>query len=194
MPKYIGYFLFGAIFTLGLSVGTYMALEQNNEGVQVEPENIVPIQDVVIRNVQNEEKENETKIIETVVTETKLSPYAMMTIEKKFLKCGHTTVEVIDLPNELINMTELEILEKFENWEVRSFSAKELSLYREINANCNDHFVIKEKDGFLAIYNEITKDTMNLKEVTDIDVSCLPSGEFKLLENGIHVYRPRKAI
>ena len=82
----------------------------------------------------------------------------------------------------------LEIIEKYENWEIRSFTSKEVSLFREIEANCNDHFVLKEKDGFIAIYNKVTEDNINLKEVTDIDVLNLPSGDIENLKEGIYVY------
>lgn len=189
MPKFMKYFLFGFVFVLGMSVGTYLGIDKNKVVYKEDDstKNIVPVQDVVIRNTQNE-KTPEPKVIETIVEETKISPYAKLIIEKKFTKCGHTTVEVIDVPSELINMTEKEIMKKYENWEVRSFNSKEVSLYREIVANCNDHFVLKDKDGYLAIYTNVTDDKMNLKEVTDIDVSNLPSGDRENLKEGIFVY------
>lgn len=189
MPKFMKYFLFGFVFVLGISIGTYLGIDKNKAVYKEEdsPKNIVPVQDVVIRNTQNE-KTLEPKVIETVVEETKISPYAKLIIEKKFTKCGHTTVEVIDIPNELINMTEKEIMKKYENWDVRSFNSKEVSLYREIVANCNDHFVLKDKDGYLAIYTNVTDNKMNLKEVTDIDISNLPSGDKENLKKGILVY------
>lgn len=188
MPKFIYYFLICIIFVAGIAIGTYFGIDkQSDNNVSDNETDIVPVQDVVIRNVQ-QEKEPEKNVIETVVEETKLSPYAKMIIEKKFTKCGHSTVEVIDIPDELINMTEREIMDKYKNWEIRSFNSKEVSLYREIEANCNDHFVLKDKDGYIAIYNKVTDENMNLKEVTDIDVSSLPSGDIKILKEGIYVY------
>lgn len=190
MPKIFKFFLFGSVFVIGISLGTYLGINGSQSLGEQDDErenNIVPVQDVVIRNVQKEQQE-EKNVVETVVSETKLSPYAKMIIEKKFTKCGHSTVEIIDIPDEIINMTEREIIDKYENWEVRSFNSKEVSLYREIVANCNDHFVIKEKDGYLAIYTSVTDDLMNLKEITDIDVTSLPSGDVKNIEKGIYVY------
>ena len=182
MPKFMRYFLFGFVFILGMSVGTYFGIDRNKTIFQKEDKvkEIVPVQDVVIRNTQSE-KSTEPQVIETVVEETKISPYAKLIIEKKFTKCGHTTVEVI-------NMTEKEIMKMYENWEIRAFNSKEVSLYREIAANCNDHFVLKDKGGFLAIYTNVNGDKMNLKEVTDIDVSNLPSGDIANLKKGIYVY------
>ena len=174
MPKFMRYFLFGFVFILGMSVGTYFGIDRNKTIFQKEDKvkEIVPVQDVVIRNTQSE-KSTEPQVIETVVEETKISPYAKLIIEKKFTKCGHTTVEVMKM---------------YENWEIRAFNSKEVSLYREIAANCNDHFVLKDKGGFLAIYTNVNGDKMNLKEVTDIDVSNLPSGDIANLKKGIYVY------
>lgn len=194
MPKFARYFLTSALFVFGISLGSYLAIlnEQPINNVNEVEENngndkIIPIQDVVIRNVQ-EENSVDKNVIETVVDEVKLSPYAKMIIEKKFTRCGHTSIETIDIPSDLINMTEEEVQAKYENWEIKSFSTKSVSLYREIVANCNDHFVLKDKDGFLAIYEDVTENDMNLKEITDIDISTLPSGDIANLKNGILVY------
>lgn len=191
MPKFARYFLTSAVFVFGISLGSYLALPKENYSNKTniddgESENkIIPIQDVVIRNVQEENNKN---VIETVVEEVKLSPYAKMTIEKKFTRCGHSTIETIDIPTDLINMTEEEVQAKYENWEIKSFSTKSVSLYREIVANCNDHFVLKDKDGFLAVYEDVTENDMNLKEITDIDITNLPSGDVENLRDGILVY------
>lgn len=194
MPKFARYFLTSALFVFGISLGSYLAIlnEQPINNVNEVEENngndkIIPIQDVVIRNVQ-EENSVDKNVIETVVDEVKLSPYAKMIIEKKFTRCGHTSIETIDIPSDLINMTEEEVQAKYENWEIKSFSTKSVSLYREIVANCNDHFVLKAKDGFLVIYEDVTENDMNLKEITDIDISTLPSGDIANLKNGILVY------
>ena len=189
MPKFVKLFLFSATFILGVSIGTYLGIEKEIKNTPQNANDIIPVQDVVIRNVQeNKKEESKPYVVETIIEETKLSPYAKMVIEKKFTKCGHTTVDVTSIPKELINMTESEIIEKYSDWEIRSFTSNEVSLFREIDANCNDHFVLKEKDGYLAIYNCVTDDILNLKEVTDIDVSMLPSGDSENLKDGIYVY------
>ena len=189
MPKYVKYFLTLVVFILGVSIGTYLGIEKEVKPRENNKKEIIPVQDVVIRNIQDKSEESSgSKVIETVVEETKLSPYAKMIIEKKFNRCGQTTVDVQQIPIELVNMTEVDIMQKYPEWEIRSFNANEVSLYREIEANCNDHFVLKEKDGFLAIYTNVTEDTINLKEVTDIDISHLPSGDYETLKEGILVY------
>ena len=53
MPKHIKYFLGFAVFIFGLATGAYFGME-NKIKVPEKEENIIPVQDVVIRNVQEE--------------------------------------------------------------------------------------------------------------------------------------------
>ena len=61
-------------------------------------------------------------------------------------------------------------------------------LYRLIEANCEDHFVLKEEDGYISVYNELTEDISNLVERTEIDVNLLREEDKYDLVNGIKIY------
>lgn len=194
MQRGLGYFLLIIVFIVGLSVGLYTGtnsienrkLSQNNNG------NVEPIQDVVIKKVQgkNEEENNsgEEKIVEVVRTEEKISPYAKLVIKKKFSKCNHTTVSIVDVPKELVNLPRKDLEEKYSGWEIEKFSSDEVILYREIAANCEDHFVLKEKDGNIAIYNETDEDEMNLIEILSVNLDLLSEEDKNNLQKGIKIY------
>ena len=194
MQRGLGYFLLIIVFIVGLSVGLYTGtnsienrnLSQNNNG------NVEPIQDVVIKKVQgkNEEENNsgEEKIVEVVRTEEKISPYAKLVIKKKFSKCNHTTVSIVDVPKELVNLPRKDLEEKYSGWEIEKFSSDEVILYREIAANCEDHFVLKEKDGNIAIYNETDEDEMNLIEILSVNLDLLSEEDKNNLQEGIKMY------
>lgn len=194
MQRGLGYFLLIIVFIVGLSVGLYTGtnsienrnLSQNNNG------NVEPIQDVVIKKVQgkNEEENNsgEEKIVEVVRTEEKVSPYAKLVIKKKFSKCNHTTVSIVDVPKELVNLPRKDLEEKYSGWEIEKFSSDEVILYREIAANCEDHFVLKEKDGNIAIYNETDEDEMNLIEILSVNLDLLSEEDKNNLQEGIKIY------
>lgn len=194
MQRGLGYFLLIIVFIVGLSVGLYTGtnsienrnLSQNNNG------NVEPIQDVVIKKVQgkNEEENNsgEEKIVEVVRTEEKISPYAKLVIKKKFSKCNHTTVSIVDVPKELVNLPRKDLEEKYSGWKIEKFSSDEVILYREIAANCEDHFVLKEKDGNIAIYNETDEDEMNLIEILSVNLDLLSEEDKNNLQEGIKIY------
>ena len=48
-------------------------------------------------------------------------------------------------------------------------------------------YVVKEKDGFVAIYSRLENNALNLYEEYDIPVSLLPKADRTALQNGIDV-------
>ena len=191
MSKILKSFSLSVIFMIGLSIGMYYGIDKNNEEVLEGKKPTDSVQDVVIKNVQNENKQSGEEInnLEEVnAFEEKISPYAKMIIEKKFSKCGHTTINVLDIPKELINLTQKELEEKYSGWDIKSFSKDEIRLFRLIEANCEDHFVLKESDGYIAVYNELTEEISNLIEKTEIDVNLLREEDKYDLVNGIRIY------
>lgn len=194
MQRGLGYFLLIIVFIVGLSVGLYTGTNsiENRNLSQNNNDNVEPIQDVVIKKVQgkNEEENNsgEEKIVEVVRREEKISPYAKLVIKKKFSKCNHTTVSIVDVPKELVNLPRKDLEEKYSGWEIEKFSSDEVILYREIAANCEDHFVLKEKDGNIAIYNETDEDEMNLIEILSVNLDLLSEEDKNNLQEGIKIY------
>ena len=188
MSKMLKSFMVGVIFMMGLSIGVYYGMSTQKEEKVEEKKPMDSVQDIVIKNVQSENNTLIPEEIEVVSNIERISPYAKMIIEKKYTKCGHTTVNILDVPKELINLSEEELKEKYSGWEVREFTPTEFTLYRLIDANCEDHFVIKENEGYVAVYNEVTEDVENLIKKTDILVEDLREEDKNDLEEGIKVF------
>lgn len=191
MSKILKNFFIVVAFIFGLSMGMYYGISSNKVEKLDVKKPLDSVQDVIIKNVQNE---NETESIENenleeaIAKEERISPYAKMIIEKKFLKCGHTTYNSLDVPKELINLNKEELEKKYSGWNVTEFSEDEFTLYREIDANCDDHYVLKEEDGYIAVYNELTDEISNLVEKTEIDINLLREEDKNELQEGIKIY------
>ena len=48
--------------------------------------------------------------------------------------------------------------------------------------------MLKEKDGDIGVYNELTEDKMNLIEMLSVNVELLSDEDKKNLQEGIRVY------
>ena len=186
MSKVLRVFLTVIVFAIGMSIGMYYGEKTKVVEKVEEIKQRDSIQDVVIKNVQDEKIKEQTS--EVASQKEKVSPYAKMTIEKKFSKCGHTTSSIVDVPKELVNLTAEEIEKRYSGWKVKDFSSDGFTLFRIIEANCDDHYVIKEVDGYLAVYADITDDISNLVEKTDILVDTLREEDKVDLEEGIRIY------
>ena len=178
----------------GISIGLYTGISYNpNANIKLElEEKETPeggeiarnIQDVVISQVQ-EEKDN---VVEVVMTETKITPYTQLLIKKSYTKCGHGSSELMSVPLELINFTKDDLKEKYTGWTIEEFTEEQVVLSRNIDSNCEDHFVIKEKDGKVFVYKELTLDKTNLIERIDLNLELLSEEDKEDLKTGIRLY------
>ena len=117
--------------------------------------------------------------------EDKVSPNATVILKTNHKECGHTTKEEVDVPAEIVNKNKVEVSNIFPQWEVIGFSPDEIVLYREVEGICNEHYILKEKDGFLAIYIQDENGEEKLKEVTSIPLEYLPKSDIDRIREGI---------
>lgn len=199
MKKLIIFCISIIIFSAGIILGAGLNSIGIEKQVALEKTKIDSIQDVVIKNVQTDsieggDKIENEKIEQVIAVETKISPYATLIIEKFFKTCGHSTVETMEIPKELVNMTEEELQRKYEKWQIKKFDEKEIYLYREIDANCDAHFVIKEDEGKVAVFAEIANNNMQKRQVTNIDFENLREEDKKMIQEGVKLYGEEELI
>ena len=215
MPKITEYIFLLLTFVVGITVGLYTATDFTGKMTSATENKIVKnVQDIVLEKIQSEyklekiniasvsgeknynqgivEKQNNSSenndVITVSIDETKLSPNAEMVIKKNFKLCGHTTVNRMNIPMEMVNYTQTQVEEKYTGWQIEKFTQEEVILSKEMEANCGEHYVLKIEEEKLKIYNQITKDKYNYIDELNIQIELLPSLEIAELEHGIKVY------
>lgn len=217
MPKITEYIFLLLTFVVGITIGLYSATDFSGKmTASTESKIIRNVQDIVLEKIQSEYKlekidianlsgekeekeeinENEKEkdleknnnIITVSIDETKLSPNAEMVIKKNFKLCGHTTENKMNIPIEMVNYTKSDVEKKYTGWNIEKFTQEEVVLSKEIEANCDSHYVLKIEEEKLKIYNQITKDKCNYIDEINIQLELLPSLELAELEHGIEVY------
>ena len=129
--------------------------------------------------------EKQSNIIQTGSLEVKTTPNTKIVFETKYLECNHLETIQQDISKEDINKNKSSFEEKYNNWKIKDFSEEKVELYKEEQGICNKHYVVKENNGYIAVYTLDSKGNKNLKEVTDIVTTYLPEEDLKLLERGI---------
>ena len=109
----------------------------------------------------------------------------MVTVETYYAKCGHNEIEKKKIEIDDINKTEKELKEKYGEYKITKFSSDEVKLYREKNQMCENHYVIKEREGKIAIYNVNEDGKETFKSDTEILTKYLPEEDLELLKKGI---------
>ena len=154
---------------------------ENASKQQMNEERIAELARVTVENGIN----TYSPTLITSSIEEKVSPNATLIIKKHYQECGHTTKDYAEIPAEIVNLTEKETEEVFSDWELKGFSASEIVILKEVTGICNEHYILRDKDGLIAIYtqDETGKETLNY--LTEISTEYLTEQDREELKNGI---------
>ena len=182
-----------AIIILGITAGIYFYLSNSrnktaNMNIQNEVNKVSEKIEDECTEEYNELNNNEnTDILETNSSEEKISPNCLITLKKHYNKCGHTTKEYVDVSSDLVNKTKNDLQNKYEGWEIEKFSPTEISLYKEFDGECGEHYIIKEENDKIVIYRINEEGEEEIYETTEIAVDYLTEDDKENIKNGIKV-------
>ena len=126
-------------------------------------------------------------LLETVSDEEKISPNCSLILNRYYVECGHTIEEYKNIPETLVNKTREELQEEYENWEIEKFSSNEIILYRQFDSECGEHYIVRDKDGKVTIFNVLDDGVEEEIEQTEIYTEYLPEEDRNNIINGIRV-------
>ena len=121
-------------------------------------------------------------------TEEKLASNAILILKKYYRKCEHTINEYVELPQELVNMTEEEVQEQYSDWEVIGFEKGKLTLYKEFDDVCQEHFKLRLENGNVVVYIVNNDGTESLYEKTGISSEYLTETDLINMQDGLEIY------
>lgn len=133
-----------------------------------------------------EEIENENTI-KANTQEEKTSPNCALITKTYFLGCKHTKSEYTNLPEVHINLIKEQLQEKYPEYQIQNFASNEVVLYQEKQGTCGEHYMIKDKEGQVTIYQILEDGTQKEIEVTGITTEYLPETDKINMKNGIQV-------
>lgn len=166
-----------AIIILGVIVGIFISKNITKEEQKVET-----------RLVSTEQNlQNGIEIISTSYTEVTTSPNCLFEFKIYYKDCKHTTSNKVSIPKELVNKSEIEIQDNYKEYKIENFTANDVVFYKENEGICNEHYLLKENNGYIAIYTINGEEKENLKENTQIVTTYLPEADRQNLKEGIKV-------
>lgn len=179
-----------AIILIGIIVGILIYKNGNKKSSNIVENKINQVSEKVTDECTEEwSKLNETakKDIETNSSEEKISPNCLITIKKYYKGCGHTTNEYLDISKELVNKTKEDLQKKYEGYEIQEFSSTGVTLYKEYDGECGEHYVVREDNGKISIYRINENKEEELYEKTEISIDYLTETDKMNIKNGINV-------
>ena len=142
----------------------------------------------VIEDECTEEYEQLQNATVVSATEEKLSANAILILKKYYQKCEHTINEYAELPQELVNMTKEEVQAQYPDWEVIGFEKGKVTLYKEFDDVCGEHFKLKVEEGNVVIYIVNNDGTESIYEKTNISSEYLTETDLLNMQDGLEIY------
>lgn len=132
-----------------------------------------------------EEKEQETALASSA--EEKITPSTKMTYEYYYPEDGITQIQEEEPPYFLLDLTLSDLLKYYPNWTVVSFSSREVVMRKEVDGQSNEHYIVGQQDGYIAVFYQKEQNGISLHTLTDTPVSTLSHAEQVRLSDGIEV-------
>lgn len=127
------------------------------------------------------------KTVDTSSSDVTISPNAQVISTQKFEKCGHTTTVREIVPREIVNLNQEKVQKYYDGWNIDEFSASEIKISRNNSGICEEHYILRESDGYISISRKNDIGEYIFKGLTDISIQYLPEEDLIRLEKGIEV-------
>ena len=168
---------------------TYFIVRQNKKS-EIIPETNTYISEKIEDECTEEYKEEQGQENTTVVSsaEEKVSANAELILKKYYTKCDHTINEYVELPQELVNLTKEQVQEKYKDWQVIGFEKGKVTLYKEFDDVCGEHFKLKIENGKVVVYTVNNDGRETLYEKTNISSEYLTETDLLNMQDGLEIY------
>lgn len=164
------------------------AIFSNDEEIEEEDNNNTYVSELIEDECTEEYKEEQENSTTVTSTEEKISANSQLILKKYYAKCEHTINEYVEMPEELVNMTEEELKLEYPDWEVIGFEPNKVTLYKEFDDVCGEHFKLRIEEEKIVIYLVNQDGTESLYEKTDISSEYLTETDLINMQNGLEIY------
>ena len=182
--------IISVVLAICAGIATYFIVKQNKKSETIPETNTYiseKIEDECTEEYKEEQMANQNTA-EVSSTEEKVAANAILILKKYYTKCYHTINEYVELPKELVNLTKEQVQEKYSDWEVIGFEKGKITLYKEFDDVCGEHFKLKIEDGKVVVYTVNNDGTETLYEKTNISSEYLTETDLINMQDGLEIY------
>ena len=182
--------IISVVLAICAGMATYFIVRQNKKSETIPETNTYiseKIEDECTEEYKEEQMANQNTT-EVSSTEEKVAANAILILKKYYTKCDHTINEYVELPKELVNLTKKQVQEKYSDWEVIGFEKGKITLYKEFDDVCGEHFKLKIEDGKVVVYTVNNDGTETLYEKTNISSEYLTETDLLNMQDGLEIY------
>ena len=190
MKNTVKIIIISIVLAICAGIATYFIVRQNKKSETIPETNTYiseKIEDECTEEYKEEQMANQNTT-EVSSTEEKVAANAILILKKYYTKCDHTINEYVELPKELVNLTKEQVQEKYADWQVIGFEKGKITLYKEFDDVCGEHFKLKIEDGKVVVYTVNNDGTETLYEKTNISSEYLTETDLINMQDGLEIY------
>ena len=151
----------------------------------VEEQEVMPLEVTTEEETKEELPTEPATVVDT--QEETITPSTKMVYQYYYPSDDVTETAEEVPPYFLVGLTRSDMETIYQEWELLSFSPKEVVLRRTVEGNSHERYIVGVKNGYVAVFYEEEQNGVSLKEQTNIPVSSLDEEEQKRLAEGILV-------
>lgn len=134
-----------------------------------------------------EEYEEMLKTAEASTNNEKITPNTVFVMQKHYKDCDHIIQEKVELPQDIINMTKSELQNEYKDWNIEKFTEDEVIISKDYAGECDEHYILRDNDGIIAIYKIDKNGNERLLDETEIATEYLTESDLTDIQDGIKV-------
>lgn len=150
------------------------------------------VSEVILDDCTDEYEMMQNEAVKTNTEEEKISPNCRLIVQKKYLKCNDIINEYMQIPQKLVNATKEEIQNEYKDWQIKEFSPNQVTIYKEFDGECGEHYILKNDEGKISIYKIDENGNQTIYEKTEISIDYLPEKDKNAIEEGLKVNSEEK--
>lgn len=181
--KIIIYILMAIILGIVIGILVFNNMTYNEDIAKIYTEDEINNQLLIENNVNS----STTNSVTTNSDEEKVNINCDILLINKYLGCQHEITEYVNKENEYVNYTKDELEEEFSEYILEEFSDSKIVFYKQVDGICDEHYVIRNIDDTVVIYNITEDGAENIYQITDIDIKFLTQIDIEQLDEGIYV-------
>ncbi|PAB60884.1 hypothetical protein [Anaeromicrobium sediminis] len=159
------------------------------EKIPTENENVKIPKKETRKTIEETKKNMEANIDEEKINEELVTEKTQMVFKTHYEKYNDIQVEKKKVPKDVIgsNMETFKdyVKNTYSNWKIREINKNEVELYKNSDEIPPNYYVIKELDGYLAVYKTDKDGKFELVEKTDIPLNILGETDIGYIKAGI---------
>ena len=167
-------------------IGMEVYLNSNPKVAEIENSNNVALSEKVTDECTEEWNAIQTNTLEANSSEIRLSPNCSITFKKHYTSCNHTTNEYTNIPEELVNMDEQSVQERYPDWDITEFQSNEVIMKKDLEGECGEHYVLRDIDNTIVVF-KVENGVEQEYEKTSISTEYLPETDKISFRDGLEV-------